>query len=116
MPSQTDMSLTRFEDGVFIVSMAPSVNISNWTVRFQAQKRFGGISGFMLKSIASGYNNQSGINITNSGQGQFNVQLNSVDTSGLDYGVYTYCCERLDPGARTVLSEGFITLLPGGGV
>ncbi len=116
MPTQSDFSLTPLEDGVFIINMAPGTPIGGWAMRFQAQKRFGGISGFMQKYTASGYNGQSGINITNSGQGQFNVQLNSVDTSGLNFGVYTYCCERLDVGSRTVLSEGFITLLPGGGV
>ena len=76
------------------------------------QNRFGGISGFAIASVASGYNGQSGINITNSGQGVLNITIPSLATSGIDFKNYAFAIERLDSGFRTVLSEGYVLLLP----
>lgn len=113
MSVQANFSLARYEDGVLIVSMAPPVAIGAWSLRFQVQKRFGGSSNLITKTSTSGYNGTSGITITNSGEGVFNVAINGVDTSGLDYGNYSYSTDRLDSGNRKTLSEGYLVLLPG---
>lgn len=111
----TDFSLARYEDGILTISMAPPVAIGAWDIRFRVQKRFGGTSGLITKSITSGFNGSSGITITNSGQGQFNVAINSRDTSGLEYGNYAFSTERFESGSRTILSEGYLQLMPGVG-
>ena len=107
-----DFQHVRMDDGILTVSMAPPVAVDGWSIRFEVFKHFGGVSGMMLKSYASGYNGVSGITITNSGQGVFNVRLNQVDTSGLEYGNYACQITRMNSGARTVIDEGFITITP----
>lgn len=83
-------------------------------MRALVQHRFGGISGIIVKSVASGFAaGQSGFTYLNSGQGQFQVNFNSVDTSGMDYGNFAFAIERLDSGSRTVISEGYLMLSPG---
>ena len=114
MPVYSDFSFNQFADGTISVSLAPAANIGNQNIRFQAFKRFGGISGLITKSCNSGFNNVSGINITSSGEGRFNISLRGADTSGLQLGNYAYAIERLDSGSRTVISEGYLILLPGG--
>ena len=109
-----DFPLNRFEDGVFVVSMSPPQDISNWSLRFFMQHRFGGVSGLIQKYAASGYGGGvSGITITNSGQGVFNIAFRSVDTSGLEYGNYAYTVERTESGHRQILTEGYMNILPG---
>ena len=112
MPVYTDITMLKFEDGTFIVSLAPQSPIGGNNLRWQVVKRFGSTSGLITKSVASGYNNVSGINVTNSGAGVMQITLNSSDTSGLDYGNYVYALERLDSCSRTVISEGFFSVLP----
>lgn len=110
---QQDFSFSKFEDGVLTVVMTPATAIGGRSIQFEVSHRIGGsTSGMPIKSVASGYNNVSGINITNSGAGQFNVIINSADTSGLDYGNYAYQVTRLDSGNRTVISEGVFTVGP----
>ena len=116
MPVIADFNLVRYEDGTLTISLSPPTPIGGANIRFLVQHHFGGISGLIQKSVASGYNAVSGITVTNSGQGVFNVALRSVDTSGFEYGNYAYTTERLDSGSRTVISEGFMKLLPGGAV
>lgn len=113
MPVYTDLQMVKFEDGTFVVSLAPPAPIGGFSLRWQIMKRFGSTSGLVVKSAASGYgNNVSGINVTNSGAGVMQITLNSSDTSGLDYGNYVHALERLDSGSRTVISEGFFSVLP----
>ncbi len=112
MPILADFSLSRLEDATLTVSMAPPTPIGGWMLRFWMQNRFGGISGFAQAYVSSGYNGQSGINVINSGQGVFSVTIPSMATSGLDYKNYAYAIERLDSGFRTVISEGYVLLLP----
>lgn len=114
MAIQMDYSLVRFEDGTIQVGMQPPVNISAWNLQFQLLRRFGGVSGLITKSAASGFGGgQSGITIMSSGQGTFSVQIRSQDTSGLDPGVYAYGIQRLDSGFQTTLVKGYFNLLPG---
>jgi hypothetical protein len=112
MPILADFTLCRYEDGSLVVSLAPGTNIGGWSMRFALQHRFGGISGIIEKWMASGYYGVSGMNINNSGQGVFNIGVNSADTSGLDFGNYAYTVERLDSGFRTILTEGYLQLTP----
>jgi len=110
---QTDFLLNKFEDGQFVVQMSPPNPIGGWTLQWTMMRRFGGISGLIVKSCASGYGtNQSGISVLNSGNGQLQINIYSPDTSGLNFGVYAQNLVRLDSGFNTVLLEGFLTLGP----
>lgn len=114
MPILVDFSMARNEDATLSVSLQPPTPIGGWDLRFQSSKRHGGLSGGLTppKVSASGFSGVSGITVVNSGQGQFNVSLNSVDSSGLDFGAYAYSIERMSSGARSVLTQGFIQILP----
>lgn len=112
MPVQTDFSLGSFEDGSLTVGLAPAANISGWSLQFSLWKRqqsvSGSVSGLITKSAASGFNNVSGINVTNGPEGRFVVSLGRFDVSGgLATGAYYYKVERRDSGNATVISEGF---------
>ena len=77
------------------------------------QKRYGTPANFqVIRNVASGFNNQSGINITDSGQGKFTVSFFGTDTSGLDPGNFAASCVRVDSGFRTTLTEGYISITP----
>lgn len=109
MPIQQDFGLVLREDGVIQTVMEPSTNIAGWNLQTLVTKRPGHLSGLIVKSAASGYGGgQSGITITNSGQGIFTTAINSVDSSGFDPGAYAYRTERLDSGFRSVLTEGYL--------
>ena len=112
MPIQADFTFSRYEDGILSVALTSPTAIGSWDIRFRVQRHFGGLSGLIAKSMASGFNNVSGIAVVNSGQGIFNVTLNSVDTSGLEYGNYAYSIDRFDSGNRTILTEGYVALTP----
>ena len=112
MPVYTEVTVTRYDDGVLTIGLAPPTAIGGWDISFEVEKRFGGTSGLIVKSIASGYNGQSGITITNSGAGIFTVSITSPNVSGLDYGAYAYQACRLDSGFITTLAEGYINLIP----
>ena len=115
MSVQIDFGLFRFEDGVLSVEMVPAVSIAGWRLQYTQWKRFqntsGSTSGIITKMAASGFGGgQSGITITNSGQGRFNVALFATDMSGSpgpDPGEYYYKVERMDSGFRQVLTEGY---------
>lgn len=114
MAVQADFSIGQREDVVLNISMTPPTAIGGWSLQFFVQHRFGGISGLISKVSASGYGaGQSGITIGNSGQGQFSVSLQGVDTSGMEYGSYAYTAMRLNSGSQTVLSLGYLLLNPG---
>ena len=112
MPVIVDFSLGKMEDGTLIVSMSPPTSIGGADIRFQVSKRFGSTSGLILKSVSSGYNNVSGINVTSSGDGRMSITINSPDTSGMDYGNYAYSLERFTSGSRSIITEGYLMVLP----
>lgn len=112
MPVQVSFSLARYEDGTLTVGLAPPTAVGGWNVQFQVTKFFGGVSGLITKSVASGYSVVSGVTVVNSGKGVFSVKIGTQDTSGLDPGTYAMQFQRLDSGFRTVLSEGFFLLTP----
>lgn len=112
MPVISDFSLSQREDVTLNVSISPPTAIGGQNLQFMMLNRFGGVSGIITKSVSSGFNNVSGINITNSGNGNFNVSIVSLDTSGLDFKPFAYLIQRLDTGNRTVISEGYVCILP----
>lgn len=113
MTISVNYSLQRSEDVTLQVSMVPPTNIAGWNIQFLSQLHFGGLSGLITKSCASGYGGgQSGITVINSGQGQFNISIASQDTSGFQFAPYSYCTTRLDSGSVSVLNEGFVNILP----
>lgn len=113
MPALQDFTIAKNEDGTLTISTAPPVAVGGWEVEFNLSKRFGSDTPYIRKSAASGYYaGQSGITVANPVQGVFNVRLNSVNTSGLEFGNYAYAFSRLNSGSRTVLSEGYMLLSP----
>lgn len=112
MPLSIDFGLDRFEDGVVTVTMTPALNISGETLQFTLRKRHqnvsGSTSGLIVKSAASGFNNVSGVNVTDGINGRFNVALFRTDLSGeWDPGNYAFTVERLTSGSQRTLVEGF---------
>ena len=112
MPTYVDYSLAKYEDGVLTLELQPPVAVGGWTLRYTETKRFGGLSGSVYKWAASGFNNVSGINVVNSGQGIMKITINSPDSSGRDFGNYAFVVERVDSGHRTVLAEGYHKMGP----
>ena len=121
MAVSVDFSLGRQEDGLLTVNMNPPTAIGGWNIVATIQERFGGISGKIVKSVASGFsassgNDRSGISVLDSGQGRFRIQLNASETSGWDFKNYVFTVERRDSGSRTILSQGHLLLNPNTGV
>ncbi len=112
MPIFGNFSLTLMEAGNVRVGINPPVPIGGMTLQFQVLKRFGGGSGLIIKNVSSGLNALSGITITDSGIGTMNIGIKASDTSGWDYGLYTYSVNRLDSGFQTCLAEGFFSVTP----
>jgi hypothetical protein len=113
MPIYTDFSLVKLEDGVLQIQLVPSVNISTWDLHFQLKRFPSSESGFASRWAGSGTaGGASGITFVNSGTGIFNVDLRSIDTSGLDPLNYYHTTDRLSSGSRTRLAQGFLNLRP----
>ena len=113
MPIIANYPLVRGQDGTLTISLTPATSISGWTIQATFLQRFGGSSGLIQKSMASGHDGVSGISLLDGAAGSFRVTINAGDTSGLEYGNYSYNVSRLDSGFATVLSEGFLLLKPG---
>jgi len=113
MAVSIEVALSRFEDGVLTTTLAPPANISGWEIRYLVTKRVGGGSGVVERWAASGYGGgESGITITDSGQGVFTTDLRSVDFSGQDFGAYAVSIDRMDSGSRTKLAGGWYLNTP----
>ncbi len=110
MPVYADFPIVQQEDMRVSLNMNPPVPIGQWTIQFQVQRRFGGISGIMFASVASGFNGMSGITIIDSGQGQMVVTIPSVVTSGMNPGPKAFAGNRIDSGFHTCIVEGFLLL------
>ena len=108
-----DFQLGRQEDGVLVISLTPSAAIGGRNFQFSVGKRQGWTaSGLITKNMNSGFYGTSGMNIINSGQGIMSIALNSVDTSGRDFGAYAFKNEILDSGSRTITTQGYLLLSP----
>ena len=112
MSVNIDFSLPSYQDGTLVVPLQPPVGISGWNISFTMWRRpqtiSGSVSGLITKSAASGFNNVSGIQVSDGVAGVFNVNLYRLDVSGgLDPGNYFYQIARLDSGNATILTTGF---------
>lgn len=112
MPILQDFTLGVNEDGTLSIPMVPATPIGGWTIQYNMMKYFGGVSGIATKYLSSGFNGASGITVTNSGQGIFNVSLFASDTSGLQFGSYAYTITRTDSGSHTNICEGWRLAVP----
>lgn len=102
-------------DGNLAIGMVPATNIGGWGLRFTVYERWLATSGVLQKTCASGFagsGNLSGIVVTNSGNGQFNIPIRAQDTSGLNSQVYVYDVWRTDSGYVTPLVQGNFVLKP----
>lgn len=107
--------MVSYSDGLVTIALEPPTAIGGWTIEFKVTKFFGGSSGLITKSCSSGYGGgQSGITVTNSGQGILQVRINAADMSGQDAGAYPFQCKRTDSGFATPTSQGYYLRLPGG--
>lgn len=111
MASEISFTFARYQDGILSIDMQPPTSVSGWTTEFYLTKRKGGTTKIFSKTCASGFvAGQSGTTLVNGQVGIFNIAINSVDTSGLEFGNYFATFERLDSGFRTVISEGYGTI------
>ena len=114
MPVYQNFSMAKFENAVLAVTITPPTAVGSWNLSFVVMKRFNGEESLIVKSSTSGFGaGQSGITILNSGNGQIAVKINTPDTSGLcpNY-AYAFALTRVNSGFNTVLTEGYLKLLP----
>lgn len=117
MPVHMDFAYTRMEDGTLTISLTPPIPVGGQDWAFRCGKRFGGGMDLIQKSVSSGFSASSGvpmsgIQVINSGQGVFQIALNSPDTSGLDYGNYSFSFARTMSGQYSTAAEGYMLLEP----
>lgn len=105
MPTQ-NWVLQRYNDGFLTIPLSPPVAIGAWSILFEMTKREDGTP-IITKSVASGFNGQSGITVTNSGNGTFFISLFHGEMSGLDQGAYAYRVTRTDSGSHSTLAQGY---------
>ncbi len=105
-----DFFLHKREDALLEVPLTPITAIGGWSIETRFSRNFGSTSGWIVKSMASGFYGVSGMNISNSGVGIFYFEINSLDTSGLTAGNYAYTTVRTDSGFRTDLAQGYLNL------
>lgn len=106
MATYQDFALERSSKGTITLVMTPPVAVGGWDVRFTMSKRADG-SGLVVKSTSSGFSGTSGIEVVNSGLGQFNITLRPNEVSGLPPGNYAFTLERYTSGFETVLTKGY---------
>lgn len=104
--STQNFTIYRYADGLLTVPVSPPVPVGGWSVEFIMTKRQDGTP-IVTKSVASGFNGQSGINITDSGNGTMIISLFASEVSGIDQGSYAYRVTRTDSGFHSVLCNGY---------
>lgn len=108
MPLYSDFNLAAYADGTLTIQLTPATNISAWAVEYYQTKRFGNLSGTIVKSMASGFAaGESGITIVSSGQGTFNVNLWHGEMSGRDPGNFAYEARRTNSGFHSIIARGY---------
>lgn len=113
MPVVIDFTIGQGEDANITIAMAPPQAIGGWSIAFDTYLRFGGSSGLIHKTCASGFNGVSGITVLNSGVGIFRVAIRAADISGWESRNYAYQATRTNSGSVSILTQGFLSLLPG---
>ena len=111
MPIISTIPVSPATDSTVTIQLTPPTAIGGWSLEYRVTNRFGGVSGILIGSLASGYiGNVSGMTVTNSGNGIFSVQIRASVVSGWDNGAYSWTATRTDSGSRTVLAEGYLLL------
>jgi hypothetical protein len=104
--TQANFSFYKGEDVTITDTMSPATNITGWSLQFTVRKNFGDATALITKTIGSG------ITVTDLTNGIFKIAVANADTSGLTPGAYVYDVERTDSGNRTVLTTGYLNILP----
>lgn len=116
MPDFQTFNLPKLSDGVLTINMTPPFAVGGLAFRFTLAERFdASTSGIILtRSCDSGYGGgQSGVTVTDSGQGQFQVTTPTPEEmSGRNPGNYAYQFECLSSGQRGPLTQGYCVLGP----
>lgn len=103
---QANFSVYKGEDVGITDSMSPVTNITGWSLQFTLRRYYGDAAAVLTKTIGAG------ITVTDATNGVFKVSIASADTANLTPGVYVYDVERADAGNRTVLTIGYLNILP----
>jgi predicted RecA/RadA family phage recombinase len=103
---QANFSIYKGEDVAITDSLSPVTNITGWSLQFTLRKNYGDTSAILTKTIGAG------ITVTDVTNGVFKIALANADTANLAPGVYVYDVERTDAGNRTVLTIGYLNILP----
>jgi hypothetical protein len=112
MPIIVDWSRVHFDDGTVTIGIQPPVNLSGMGLRFNLMKRFEGISGIYQAFAGSGFNNVSGINVTDAIDSYFQVFVPGIVLSGLNPIPLAYNVVRTDSGFHTELDAGYVLMQP----
>ncbi len=107
MAKQMNYALALYADGVLTIELEPPIAIGGWSIQYFETHRPGNLSGQVIKSMTSGFYAVSGMNIVNSGQGIFSMNVYATDTSGRCPGNYAFQFRRTDSGLHKVLVEGY---------
>jgi hypothetical protein len=106
----SDITIQPEVDGTITISLVPPTSISQWNLEWRNTNRFGGVSGLIVTSCASGYGNGvSGMTVLDSGLGIVNTKIRSSQTSGVQ-GAQVYTFRRLGSGVAQMLSEGYLNI------
>ncbi len=111
MPTQTSFSLVKTDDGAFLFGIQPPINISGLPIEFNLMSRFNATP-LVTLYCASGFNNVSGLNVTNGPQGVLTVNYFHQYVSGRDYQNYAFTIVRTSSGHQTTMAEGFLISTP----
>lgn len=107
MPLFNDFTLYRYDKGTVVLSLIPATSVVGWSLKFEMTKRKEGTP-IITNYAASGYSTgQSGINVTNGGEGVMAITLYPEFVSGKDIGNYYFSLKRTDSGLESTLAEGY---------
>jgi len=102
-----NFSIYRGEDVTVTDTMSPATNITGWSLAFTVRKNYGDPNPALIAKTVG-----AGITITNATNGVFTIAIARADTASLTPGVYVYDVQRTDAGNETVLTIGYLTILP----
>ena len=107
MPAYTEFEIAQWSDGVLTVALNPPFPVGGVSIIFTMSKRDGG-SPLVSKVCNSGYGaGQSGIIVTNSGQGKMSVIFSPPEVSGLSPGAYQIRMTALISGKTVPVLQGY---------
>lgn len=113
-PIYTDYIMAIEEDSTLYFS--GNTSVGDVSYRFQAMRRFNGVSGLIALYVSPNNNGTSGITITNSGLGLMSFFIPALFTSGWDPGAYAYDLQETSVGSHETLQEGYLLVEPDTGI